>query len=110
MGIDDSTLTKDANFLAGQKEDAQSLGDKGTGTGTNFIPDWEAAFLQDIHAIILVSGDSHRSVNKALGEARQTFGVGTSEASIKEVTSIVGDVRPGKESAHEQLRIYGILP
>jgi hypothetical protein len=104
MGVDDSPLTQDPNFLSGQQADAQALGDPGTVTGSNFVPNWDPAFLQDIHGVILVSGDSHRSVNKALEEAKAAFGVFTSDPSIKEVTSIVGDVRPGKESGHEQLR------
>ena len=106
MAVDDTTLTGDANFQRGQKTDAQNLGDKGTGTGPTFVPDWEPAFLQDIHGLILVSGDSHDSVNKALWQAKEAFGVSTSKASIKEVTSITGDTRPGKESGHEQLRFF----
>jgi hypothetical protein len=64
MGVDDTTLTGDVNFKNGQKKDAESLGDKGTGTGDSFVPNWEPAFLKDIHGVILVSGDSHDSVNK----------------------------------------------
>jgi len=106
MGVDDTALTGDLNFQIGQKKDAQSLGDKGTGTGPTFVPDWEPAFLQDIHGAILVFGESHNSVNKALAQAKQAFGVSTSKASIKEVTTIRGDVRPGKESGHEH---FGFL-
>jgi hypothetical protein len=107
MGVDDSPLTGDANFLNGQKADAESLGDKGSGTGPSFVPDWDPAFLQEIHGVILVSGDSHSSVNKALSEAKIAFGIASlDEPSIKEVISIVGDVRPGKESGHEQLRFW----
>lgn len=106
MGIDDSVLTGDANFLGGQKADAHSLGDKGTGIGPNFVPDWKPAFLQEIHGVILVSGESHKSVNKAIQEAKQAFGVLTSKASIKEVISTSGDVRPDKEAGHEH---FGFL-
>lgn len=105
MNIDDSNLN-DTDFQAGQKVDAQALGDPGTTTGSTFVPAWEPVFLQNIHGIILVSGDSHPSVNKALAQAKQTFGVGTPKASIKEMTSISGDVRPGEESGHEQLRFW----
>jgi hypothetical protein len=109
IGVNDADLTRDANFAAGQKKDAESLGDKGTGTGPTYVPDWEKPFLQDIHGLILVSGDSQESVKKALDGAKKTFGVGTPTPSIKEVTTIVGKVRPGNLSAHEQLRICFIL-
>jgi hypothetical protein len=105
IGVNDSDLTRDANFAGGQKNDAESLGDKGTGTGPTYVPDWEPAFLQDIHGLILVCGDSHESAKKALDGAKQTFGIGTPNPCIKEVTTIIGDVRPGNVHAHEQLRI-----
>ena len=102
MGVDDSALAGDTNFIAGQKGDAESLADKGTGTGPNFVPDWDPAFLQEIHGVILIAGDRHNSVAKKLDEVKDVFGFGKPTASIKEVRTIVGDVRPGKESAHEQ--------
>ncbi|KAF8223380.1 Dyp-type peroxidase [Tricholoma matsutake] len=112
MGIDDSVLTGDANFLGGQKQDAESLGDKGTGSGANFVPDWDAPFLEDIHGVILVSGGTHEAVNETLEDAQFVLGltpVGLTfptQSFIKEVTTIVGDVRPGKESGHEH---FGFL-
>ncbi|KAF5375843.1 hypothetical protein D9615_008174 [Tricholomella constricta] len=109
MGIDDANLTKtETIFEMGQKKDAQSLGDKGTTVGSEFVPDWEPEFLQDIHGVILVSGDSHGTVNKKLQQVKEIFGLaqGPNKSSIKAVTSIVGDVRPGKESGHEH---FGFL-
>jgi len=106
LGIDDSTLTNDPNYLTGQKKDSQALGDPGTTTGTTFTPDWNPAFLQNIHGVILVSGDSHRTVDHKLHQIKGIFGVGSQDASIKEVISLVGDVRPGKESGHEH---FGFL-
>ncbi|KAF8059915.1 hypothetical protein FPV67DRAFT_349692 [Lyophyllum atratum] len=109
LGIDDSNLTStEPNFSLGQKQDAKNLGDKGTGDIPNFVPDWEPAFLKDIHAVILISGDSHGTVDKKLQQIKEIFGIapGQYKPSIKEVTSIVGDVRPGKESAHEH---FGFL-
>ncbi|KAF8225253.1 Dyp-type peroxidase [Tricholoma matsutake] len=106
LGIDDSVLTGDANYLRGQKKDAESLGDKGTGSGANFAPDWDAAFLKDIHGVILVSGGTREAVEDALKKAKQAFGLSSSESSIQEVISIIGDVRPGKESGHEH---FGFL-
>ncbi|KAG6849423.1 hypothetical protein H0H93_008571 [Arthromyces matolae] len=108
LGIDDTNLTTtEPSFLQGQKENAQSLGDKGTGTTPNFLPDWDPKFLQDIHAVVLISGDSHDTVNKQFTAVKSIFGlVSGGQASIKEVTTIVGDVRPGKEDGHEH---FGFL-
>jgi Dyp-type peroxidase family len=109
MGIDDSNLTStEPNFLNGQKVDAQALGDKNAGDESNFVPDWEPEFLQDIHAVILISGDSHDTANKELQQIKEIFGLAGSanKPSIKEVTSIVGDVRPGDEAGHEH---FGFL-
>jgi hypothetical protein len=103
LGIDDSNLAKDENFKRGQKADAINLGDKGTGTDeTNFVPKWDPALLQDIHGVILVSGDSHLTVDNMLRQIKGIFGVGSPQASIKEVKSVVGDVRPGRLHGHEQ--------
>ena len=101
MGIDDANLSNDKNFQTGQKADAVKLGDKGTTTGGTFVPDWDPAFLQDIHAVILVTGDSRLTVNNKLNQIKGIFGAGSTTASIKEVTTIIGDVRAGKNAAHE---------
>ncbi|KAG6841173.1 hypothetical protein C0991_001098 [Blastosporella zonata] len=108
LGIDDTTLTStQPTFAEGQKASAESLGDNGTGGGPTFVPDWEPEFLQDIHAVILISGDSHGTVNKKFKEIKDIFGLASGQtASIKEVTTVVGDVRPGKESGHEH---FGFL-
>ncbi|KAG6902138.1 hypothetical protein C0995_003895 [Termitomyces sp. Mi166 len=111
IGIDDTTLTNtEPSFAQGQKQNAQSLGDKGTGGGPTFVPDWKPEFLQDIHAVILISGDSHETVSKKFDEVKGIFGIGSghqrNSVSIKEVTTIRGDVRPGEESGHEH---FGFL-
>ena len=90
------------NYAAGQKADSKALGDPGTTKGNTFTPNWDPAFLQDIHGVILVSGDSHPTVDNMLNKIKGIFGVGTPNASVKEVKSLVGDVRPGNESGHEQ--------
>ncbi|KAF9466754.1 hypothetical protein BDZ94DRAFT_1280704 [Collybia nuda] len=105
MGVDDSTLD-DTDFQNGQRADAFNLRDNGTGGQNDFVPDWDPAFMQDIHALIFVSGDSHKSVNKKMQQVKDIFGVGSTKTSIKEVKTIVGDVRPGKEAGHEH---FGFL-
>ncbi|KNZ82347.1 Peroxidase 1 [Termitomyces sp. J132] len=108
LNIDDTTLTStEPSFKQGQQQTAQKLGDKGA--GNPFVPDWEPEFLQDIHAVILISGDSHTTVDEKLDEVKKNFGIGGNQqnpASIKEVTTIRGDVRPGEESGHEH---FGFL-
>ncbi|KAF8173681.1 peroxidase TAP [Pholiota molesta] len=113
LGIDDSSLittggaTEDEDpFLIGQREDAiKNLGDpvKPDNSGN---PDWNTDFLQDLHGLILISGESHASIEKKKLEVDAIFGVGTPQSSIKEITTIRGDVRPGDEAAHEH---FGFL-
>jgi len=101
LGIDDSTLVAGDSdpFKVGQKADATNLGDPKKADGN---PDWDPAFLQEIHGVILIAGNSHLNVNKKKLEIETLFGVNTPLASIKEVTSIIGDVRPGDQHGHEQ--------
>ena len=82
--------------------DAQDLGDKGSTVSNNFVPDWVPAFKQEIDGLILVSGESHLTVEEKLLEIERIFQIGTFNASIHKMISIVGDVRPGKEKGHEQ--------
>ncbi|KAF8151491.1 hypothetical protein B0H34DRAFT_130841 [Crassisporium funariophilum] len=101
LQIDDTKLI-DTAFMTGQRIDAgKSLGDKGTGSGSNFDPDWEPEFKQELHGVIIVAGDSHLNVEKRICQIEEIFGVGTVAASIHKITSVRGDVRPGTQSAHE---------
>ena len=99
MGIDDKSLaTTGATdpYIIGQKQDAlTNLNDPKTPDGKN--PDWDSHFLQDIHGVFLISGDSHGSTDKEKAEIEEIFG-----RSIKEIITIRGDVRPGAEDGHEQ--------
>lgn len=100
MGINDEI--GDRAFDGGMLADAQNLGDLGSTSSSAFTPDWVPAFKQDIHGMILVSGDSHPSVAKKLREVERIFSVRTHRPIIHEVIRIVGDVRPGEEKGHEQ--------
>ncbi|PPQ90336.1 hypothetical protein CVT25_007738 [Psilocybe cyanescens] len=101
LNIDDSKL-HDTAFFKGQRLDAgENLGDKGTGTGESFVPDWDEPFKQDLHGVIIVTGDCHATVDKTLHNIEHIFGVGSNAPSIVEITSVRGDARPGKLSAHE---------
>lgn len=101
MGIKDDI--GDTAFDAGMLADAANLGDEGTTSSTGtFTPDWIPAFKNDIHGVFLVTGDRHGTVHETLHEIKKIFRVGAHHASIHEVLSLVGDVRPGKEKGHEQ--------
>ena len=99
MGIDDSSLADTGPtdpFIIGQQQDAlNTLGDPKSADGKT--PDWDPHFLQDIHGVILISGDSHVTTDKKKAEIDLIF-----NTSIKEIIAIRGDVRPGAEDGHEQ--------
>ena len=108
MGIDDASLATTPTtttptgtviidpFIKGQKQDAlDTLNDPKSADGKT--PDWDPHFLQDIHGVILISGDSHGTTDKKKAEIDRIFG-----HSIKEIITIRGDVRPGAEDGHEQ--------
>ncbi|KAF8344609.1 hypothetical protein F5887DRAFT_1062028 [Amanita rubescens] len=100
LGISDKNLI-DSAFLGGQEADAQSLGDSGTGAGPTFVPDWLPQFKQQIHGLIIFSGESHATVNTKVAQVLNIFGFGTPASSVAEVFRVTGDVRPGNESGHE---------
>jgi len=101
LGVDDSTLGgAEDPFVIGQKVDATTnLGDPKKADGN---PDWDSHFLQEIHGVILISGESHETLRKKKDEIDHIFGVHSLHASIKEIVTLQGDVRPGDQSAHEQ--------
>ena len=101
MGINDK-IGDDA-FDAGMLAGAAALGDPGTNSPSGtFSPNWIPAFKHDIHGVILIAGDSHKTVDEKLAQIESIFRVGAHHALIHEVYRTVGDVRPGKEKGHEQ--------
>lgn len=103
MGVDDSSLSSGDTdpFVVGQRNDAvPNLMDAASQGDTT--PAWDPAFLQPLHGVILISGDSHDTINKKRQEVEQAFGVHTNTASILEIKDLKGDVRPGDQSGHEQ--------
>jgi hypothetical protein len=84
-------------FAGGQLKDAEALGDSGVTDATGFTPSWDATFLQAIDGVIIVAGDSHLSVEAELAQVKLILGI-----SIRDVVTLRGDTRPGKESGHEQ--------
>lgn len=92
----------DGAFNAGMLADADSLGDAGTTSADGFEPSWDPEFKQEIHGLILIAGDCHATADRSLAVIKEIFSVGKQDATIQEVVRIVGDVRPGELSAHEQ--------
>lgn len=92
----------DSVFNAGMLADAENLGDKGTKSSGAFDPEWVPEFKKEIHGVILVTGDNRTTVKERLEEIMDIFSVGEEDATIHKVLSLVGDVRPGALSAHEQ--------
>lgn len=101
MGITDD-IGDDA-FNKGMLADAPTLGDQGTTLPSGeFDPDWIPAFKQDIHGLILISGESQVSVDRRRLEIERIFRVRTHSPTIHKVIRIIGDVRPGELKGHEQ--------
>ena len=100
MDIDDSTLRPggalDPFFVGQQKEAVAHLGDPKKSDGTT--PDWDERFLQDIHGVIIITGDSPETV-EAKKEA--VYGIFHSN-SVNEIIPVFGEGREDPFSAHEQ--------
>lgn len=97
----------DDAFKKGMLADATTLGDQGTTLPSGeFDPDWIPAFKQDIHGLILISGESQVSVDRRKLEIERIFRVRTHSPTIHKVIRIIGDVRPGELKGHEH---FGFL-
>ena len=90
--------------------DAKNLGDPGTTSSSNtFNPNWDPEFKKDIHGVILVTGDSHVTVDEKLTQILKIFSFGSQNATIHEIKRAVGDVRPGAEKGHEQCVLFPLI-
>ncbi|KAF5347724.1 hypothetical protein D9756_010307 [Leucocoprinus leucothites] len=69
-------------------------------------PDWDPEFLDRVDGLLLVAGDSHKTVDEKIKEIRQVFPADPNHSSITIVKTIVGDVRPDPEGGHEH---FGFL-
>jgi hypothetical protein len=85
----------DPTFDKGMLKDAPALGDQ-------VDPNWIPEFTQEIHGLIMITGDCHATVEARLADIKKIFLVGEESATIHEVLSLVGDVRPGRAAGHEQ--------
>lgn len=82
----------DFAFAEGQLHQAEILGDDGVKTSTGFDPHWEPAFKDGVDGVLLIAGDSWKSVNATVAAALHTLGT-----SVKVVYKLKGSVRPGEE-------------
>lgn len=88
---------QDSLFTSGMRDGAEGLGDNGVRQGDKFQPDWDSTFLQEIHGVTLITGDSHDSLNEKLASVKDIL-----SGTVKEIATISGDVRPGDQKGHEQ--------
>lgn len=88
---------KDPLFTNGMKNDSRTLGDLGTQQDNGFVPDWDPTFMGEIHGVTLITGDSRDIVNQKLADVKEIF-----SGSVREISTVIGDVRPGKEAGNEQ--------
>ena len=81
---------------------AESLNDAAKAGVTPIQPDWDDAFLNGVHGLIDIAGDSNETILEVQTKIEQIFGVGQQSATIQKVIRLVGNVRPGTEDGHEQ--------
>ncbi|EJF56508.1 Dyp-type peroxidase [Dichomitus squalens LYAD-421 SS1] len=104
LGITDNV--GDTAFVEGQLKDSQNLGDAGTTDAQgNFTPDWLPAFKNQIHGLIIISGDSELTVSATQATVMAIFNIGV-HITLHEITTLKGVVRPGAEKGHEH---FGFL-
>ena len=92
MGINDDI--GDPAFNDGQFADVDKFADDPA--------KWDPEFKAGVHGVILITGSSYILIDRQLAKVKNIFHLGTSYATITEVKTVRGHVRPGKESAHEQ--------
>jgi hypothetical protein len=108
LGIKDNL--GDSLFRKGQLADASDgvngLGDPGVVNGSTVDPAWEPAFKEKglPHGCILITGESQATISERLQEI-ETKLAGT----VKTITQVDGNVRPGTEAGHEHFGFQDCL-
>ncbi|KAM5544620.1 hypothetical protein V8D89_001518 [Ganoderma adspersum] len=103
LGIKDNL--GDTAFATGQQLDSKNLGDAGTTVNGKFVPNWIHAFKNQIHGVVIISGDCERTVTATQATVLAIFNIGA-HITLHEVTTLKGVVRPGAEKGHEH---FGFL-
>jgi len=88
IGKDANDRIGDAPFEAGMLNDTKLNDDKTL---------WEPAFKEDIHGLIIITGDCQARVGAKLKEVEEILG-----CTIHTVKVIDGKVRPEEQDGHEQ--------
>jgi len=91
----------DVTFKAGQAKDAEALGDKGTGTGDSFVPNWDQGFKNQIDGLLLFSAESKETLAERRAELHKVL-----HGCYHVVEALFCNVRPGAEKGHEH---FGFL-
>jgi len=107
MGVNvaGTALARSNAFLNGAAADAITLGDPllpPDAPAHAGQPNWDLEFLGQVDGLILVAGDSRDTVKEKIEEIHKIFPENPNQSSITVVKTIIGDVRPGTESGHEQ--------
>ena len=95
-----SNIQSEPQFVAGMQADAAQLGDAMQENGQT--PKWIKEFLEEIHVVFSIAGDSRDSVNKRWSTVEEISGGGAETSSINMVYRLRGNVRPDGQEKHEQ--------
>ncbi|KAH8102235.1 Dyp-type peroxidase [Cristinia sonorae] len=104
LGITDDL--GDGPFRDGQLKGAEALGDSGSTVNGVFQPNWVPAFKNPIHGVIIVSGDSHATVEERLLDTKNTLKLSPQGGTCHEIIRLNGAVRPDDQKGHEH---FGFL-
>ncbi|KAI0966915.1 hypothetical protein F4678DRAFT_483543 [Xylaria arbuscula] len=91
LGITDDI--GDSFFKMGMLADASALGDD--------VSDWDADFKKEIHGVVAITANNTAVLQRTLDHIKKIFRVGQRDATIDEVTRLLGQTRPGAENGHE---------
>ncbi|KAI0142742.1 Dyp-type peroxidase [Xylariaceae sp. FL1272] len=94
LGIGSNGSIGDPIFENGMRADAGDLGDD--------LSDWDDAFNQDIHGVIIIAASCDRILQRTVDRIKGIFQVGHRDSTVEEVLELSGHTRPGAESGHEQ--------
>ncbi|KAF2964055.1 dyp-type peroxidase [Xylaria multiplex] len=65
------------------------------------LSDWDADFKKEIHGVIMITANSKIVLERTLDHVKRIFHAGHKDATIEEVTRLVGQTRPGDQNGHE---------
>ncbi|KAI1304801.1 hypothetical protein F5Y03DRAFT_406785 [Xylaria venustula] len=91
LGITDDI--GDNFFKMGMLADAAALGDD--------VSQWDADFKKEIHGVVAITANNTVVLDRTLNHIKKIFRVGQKDATIDEVTRLLGQTRPGAENGHE---------